>query len=92
MASSLLASWLPVVLWLINDHLYRQAAFFSIIPSLILFPWYRTAATLLAPLAIYGFQAIAINGRITTLTGRKAIWKGREVGSTIPPLGGKSSP
>jgi len=79
MASTLLASWLPVILWLVQDQLYRQAALFAIIPSVILFPWYRSAATLLAPLAIYGFQAIAINGMITTLTGRKAIWKGREV-------------
>ena len=79
MASTLLASWLPVILWLVQDHLYRQAALFALIPSVILFPWYRSAATLLAPLAIYGFQAIAINGMITTLTGRKAIWKGRDV-------------
>jgi len=79
MASTLLASWLPVVVWLLNDHLYRQAALFAVVPSVVLFPWYRSAAALLAPVAIYGFQAIAINGMITTITGRKAIWKGRAV-------------
>ncbi len=79
MASTLLASWLPVIVWLLNDHLYRQAALFAVVPSVVLFPWYRSAAALLAPVAIYGFQAIAINGMITTITGRKAIWKGREV-------------
>ncbi len=79
MASTLLASWLPVMVWLLNDHLYRQAALFAVVPTVVLFPWYRSAAALLAPVAIYGFQAIAINGMVTTLTGRKAIWKGREV-------------
>jgi hypothetical protein len=49
------------------------------VPSVALFPWYRSAAALLAPLAINGFQAIAINGMFTTITGRKAIWKDRAV-------------
>lgn len=79
MASTLLASWLPCILWLVKDHLYQQAVLFSLIPAVVLFPWYRSPAAILAPLAIYGFQAIAINGMITTITGRKAIWKGREV-------------
>ena len=37
------------------------------------------AAALLAPVAIYLFQFVALNSMFKTLTGRKSVWKGREV-------------
>ena len=79
LASILLTSWLPVLILLLLNHLWRQAILFGLLPSVILFPWYRSASTLLAPVAIYLFQYVALNGMFKTLTGRKSIWKGREV-------------
>jgi hypothetical protein len=48
-------------------------------PFLSLLPWYRGVRVLLAPLGIYLFQLIALNGMLTTLTGRKTSWKDRSV-------------
>jgi hypothetical protein len=33
----------------------------------------------MAPVAIYLFQFVALNSMFKTLTGRKSVWKGREV-------------
>jgi chlorobactene glucosyltransferase len=78
-SSILLTTWLPVLMWLLWAHLYRQAAIFAVIPSLILLPWYRGASALLAPVAIYLFQGIALSAMWKNLTGRKTEWKGRAV-------------
>ena len=78
-ASILLTSWLPVLALLIWQGYTRQAVLFALVPSVVLFPWYRSAAALLAPVAIYLFQFVALNSMFKTLTGRKSVWKGREV-------------
>jgi glycosyltransferase involved in cell wall biosynthesis len=78
-ASILLTSWLPVLALLLLNHLWRQAILFALLPSLILFPWYRNLYAVTAPVAIYLFQCIALNSMFKTLTGAKSIWKGREV-------------
>ena len=78
-ASILLTSYLPVLAWLVSERQFACAAGFALLPSLALLPWYRSIAALWAPIAIYVFQLIALNGMLTTLFGRKAIWKGRRV-------------
>lgn len=79
LSSILLASWLPLLVLLILTGYKRQAILFALLPSLVLFPWYSGAAALLAPVAIYLFQFVALNSMWKTLTGRKSVWKGREV-------------
>jgi hypothetical protein len=78
-ASILLTSWLPVLILLLLNHLWRQAILFGLLPTVTLFPWYRSVAAAGAPIAIYLFQFIALNGMFKTLTGKKSLWKGREV-------------
>ena len=78
-ASILLTSWLPVLVLLILQGMTRQAILFALLPTVVLFPWYRSPAALLAPVAIYLFQLVALNSMFKTLTGRKSVWKDREV-------------
>lgn len=79
LSSILLTSWLPVLALLLISGYHRQAMLFALLPSVVLFPWYRSPAALLAPAAIYLFQLVALNSMVKTLTGRKSVWKGREV-------------
>jgi cellulose synthase/poly-beta-1,6-N-acetylglucosamine synthase-like glycosyltransferase len=79
LASILLTSWLPVLALLILGGYPRQAVLFGLLPTVILFPWYRSAAALLAPVAIYVFQFVVLNAMWKTLSGQKSIWKGRPV-------------
>ena len=79
LASILLTSWLPLMVLLIASGYSRQAILFGLLPSVILFPWYRSAAALLAPVAIYVFQFVVLNAMFKNLTGQKSIWKGRAV-------------
>ncbi|MFN0101826.1 MAG: glycosyltransferase [Bryobacteraceae bacterium] len=79
LASVLLTSWLPILVLLILNGYGRQAILFGLLPTIILFPWYRSASALLAPVAIYLFQIVALNSMWKTLTGGKSVWKGREV-------------
>ncbi len=78
LASILLVSWLPILTLLILSGYNRQAILFALLPVVILFPWYRSAAALLAPVAIYLFQFIALASIIKGLTGGKTERKGRE--------------
>ncbi len=79
-ASVLLTSYLPVLLLLAVDHHWIPAALFALLPSALLAGWYRDAGpALAAPIAIYVFQLIALDGMFRVLLGRKAIWKGRRV-------------
>jgi cellulose synthase/poly-beta-1,6-N-acetylglucosamine synthase-like glycosyltransferase len=79
-ASILLTSYLPVLAWLLADEQWLAALAFAFVPGVSLLPWYGSIGpALLAPLAIYVFQLIVLNGMITTLFGRKAVWKGRNV-------------
>ncbi|MBM3785342.1 MAG: hypothetical protein FJW30_13330 [Acidobacteria bacterium] len=47
------AAWLPLLALLTASGLYRQAALFAVLPTVLLFPWYRNALALYAPIAIY---------------------------------------
>jgi chlorobactene glucosyltransferase len=88
-ASLLLTSWLPGLLWGAAD--YPRAvgfgAMFAPTPAILLFlapflalwPWYRGRHVLLAPLAIYAFQAIALDAMWITLSRQRTEWKGRDV-------------
>lgn len=88
LASILLTSWAPVLylayldlpqspewpLFLINT----PAFFLLVMPFVLLAPWYGWRF-ILAPAGVYLFQLIALNGMMTTLTGRASQWKGRRV-------------
>jgi chlorobactene glucosyltransferase len=87
-ASILLTSWAPVLFLAYLDLpptprwplllMQTPAVFLLVLPFVLLAPWYR-ARFALAPAGIYLFQLIALNGMLTTLTGRSSQWKGRRV-------------
>ncbi len=85
LASILLTSWLPVLIWAIRDTaglrqaLFTPAVVLLIAPVVGLWPWYRGWRVLLGFSAIYLFQLIALNAMLSTIAGRKAIWKDRRV-------------
>lgn len=79
LASMLLTAYAPVLAWLFLEDQWPVAVAFALIPAAALVPWYGSGWALGAPVAIYVFQLIALNGMATTLFGRKAIWKGRRV-------------
>ncbi len=86
-SSILLTSWLPVLLlaWRRNRLFTGPGLLLFVAPILLLSPWYgghnkrSLGHVLLAPFGIYLFQLIALNGMLTTITGRHAIWKDRQV-------------
>jgi len=88
LASILLTSWLPVLLLgstdypplsLVTSLTLTPVTILFFAPLLSLLPWYRGWRVILAPFAIYGFQMIALNGMLVTLTRRATLWKGRRV-------------
>ena len=79
LASILLTSYAPVIALLISGDNWIAAAAYAAVPILCLIPWYAGPMVLLAPLAIYVFQFIALSAMFFSLHGRKAIWKGRPV-------------
>ena len=79
-ASILLTSYLPVLAWLLVDRQWVAAGIFAVLPPISLASWYeKWSHAMLAPVAIYLFQLIALNGMLTTLLRRKTDWKGRRV-------------
>ena len=79
-ASVLLASYLPVLALLAFEARWFALAAFAVLPPALLAPWYGgLPRALLAPLAIYPFQWIALRGMIATTLGRPVVWKGRTV-------------
>ncbi len=85
-ASILLTSYLPVLVLLLAAHFsLLPSAIFALLPFLWLSSWYSAPngrhpwRILLAPFGIYLFQLIALDGMLSTLTHRKAVWKGRRV-------------
>jgi hypothetical protein len=83
-SSILLTSWLPVALCLIANRRFTAAtlmelAILLMTPIAGLWPWYGSFWALSSPLAIYLFQSIALDGMLSALTPRKAVWKGRRV-------------
>lgn len=78
-ASILLTSYLPLLLLLISEQQWIAATLFGATPIILLLPWYESPMALLAPIAIYLFQFIALTAMFLSIHGRKAIWKGRPV-------------
>jgi hypothetical protein len=79
LASLLLMLWLPILVLMVLSGYNRQAVLFGLLPTVVLFPWYRSATALLAPVAIYLFQFVALNALVKTLSGNKSVLNGREV-------------
>ncbi len=79
LSSMFILSWLPLLVMLALTEQWIPAALFAILPTLLLAPWYGSVGSIFAPLAIYAFQLIALNGMVTTLFGVKVNWKGRPV-------------
>jgi hypothetical protein len=79
LASLLLILWLPILVLMVLSGYNRQAILFGLLPAVVLFPWYRSAFALLAPVAIYLVQFVAVNALVKTLTASKSVLKGREV-------------
>jgi chlorobactene glucosyltransferase len=82
-ASILLTSSLPALCYAINrrggGRAFLPAALLIASPMAGLWSWYGSAWALLSPAAIYLFQLIALDGMLSTLTPRGAVWKGRRV-------------
>lgn len=78
-SSIVMTTWLPVAAALWYAHADAALAGFLFAPALAWLPWYRSPRALLAPLAIYLFQAIALSGMFKALLGLKSEWKGRPV-------------
>ncbi len=79
-ASIFAASWLPVIVALWRDEAWIALFAFAALPTFLLASWYRgVLPAMLAPIAIYLFQLIALNGMFVALAGRKVLWKGRPV-------------
>lgn len=79
-ASIAMTSWLPALLFLLFQQLWFPAALFFLVPAFAWRPWYGSFfRALLAPLAIYLFQAIAVSAMFKSLAGLTTDWKGRRV-------------
>ena len=84
LASILLTSWAPVLLLGLSDYPTFSLAptpvtLLFFVPFLALLPWYRGLNVLFAPIGIYLFQFIALNGMVTTILRRPVQWKSRNV-------------
>jgi chlorobactene glucosyltransferase len=79
-ASVLMTSYLPVLLWLIREGEFAGTLAFAVVPMLATFAWYRGSyGVLLAPVAIYVFQIIALHSMAAHFFGFGGMWKGRKV-------------
>jgi glycosyltransferase involved in cell wall biosynthesis len=80
LASILMTSWLPVVVWLALEGWWLVLVAFLFVPTLAWYRWYGSLSRAWrAPLAIYLFQAIILTATVRSLLGLKTIWKGRPV-------------
>lgn len=80
-ASVVMTSWFPILVWLAIGGCWATAACLAFIPGVAWRPWYYSwRGALLAPVAIYIFQMIALHGMLKTLLGLSTDWKGRQVG------------
>ncbi len=72
--------WLPVMIWLAVTRQWAPLVAFGLMPSALLGVWYRNPLrALLAPLGICGMFAVVLNGAFAAVTGRRLMWKGREL-------------
>jgi cellulose synthase/poly-beta-1,6-N-acetylglucosamine synthase-like glycosyltransferase len=79
-ASIVMTSWLPVLAALWWAGLKAEAALFALAPAAAWRPWYGSwLRSLAAPVAIYGFQLIALSALFKFAFGLTTAWKGRRV-------------
>ncbi len=79
-SSALMTSWLPMLVYLLHKGETTAAALFFFVPALAWLPWYGfSLSALLAPIAIYLFQLIAISAMVKDYFGIGTDWKGRHV-------------
>ena len=79
-ASITMTSWMPMLVVLLYLHLWAAAGLFLLVPALAWRRWYGSwRYALLAPVAIYLFQAIAISAMLKGILGLTTDWKGRRV-------------
>ena len=75
-----MTAWLPVLLALLYFHIWPAAAIFFFVPAIAWRRWYGSwRYALLAPLAIYLFQAVAMLAMVKSVFGLTTDWKGRRV-------------
>ena len=81
LASILLTSYLPVLVWLmLDDNLPLVAPLLSPVPTvLVLLPWYAILRRSSAPARHLPVSTDRAERHASTLFGRKAVWKGRRV-------------
>ena len=80
LASIVMSSWLPVLLFQIYAGTWISAFVFALLPSMLFYSWYGSfGRALLTPLGIYAFQLIALNAMVHTTFGLPTQWKGRPV-------------
>jgi 4,4'-diaponeurosporenoate glycosyltransferase len=80
LGSALLAAlWLPTLAWLAWEKQWIGAAALALVPTLLLWPWYRHWSALLAPVAVYWILPALGRGLLSALLGRPVRWKGRTV-------------
>jgi len=79
-AATLMTTWLPVLVWLGYRGQAVAAAILFFVPAIAWRPWYGSLrVSLLAPMAIYLFQLIAVTAMVKDLFGLTTQWKGRPV-------------
>ena len=80
LASILLASYLPIAAWMLSEgYGWPYITPFLLLPVILLGVWYAGLAVLLAPVAIYMFQLIALNALVSLTFDRRVIWKDRRI-------------
>lgn len=79
-AATVMTSWLPMLVWLVQKEQFIAAAIFFFVPAAAWRAWYgSTLHALFAPFAIYLFQMIALSAMVKDYFGLKTEWKGRQV-------------
>lgn len=82
-AALLMAAWLPIFAWLLQDADRRPAIALAILPFLLIWRWYpRGLASLFAltlPIAVYAALPMLFGALISALGGGAPEWKGRRI-------------
>jgi glycosyltransferase involved in cell wall biosynthesis len=81
LASIVMTSWLPALLWLLVEGAWPAALGFALVPAVGWARWYGgVLRPLSAPVAIYLFQVVVLSGMFKTILGLPTRWKDRRVG------------
>jgi glycosyltransferase involved in cell wall biosynthesis len=80
LAAGVALLWLPVLVGLLYDRLWMDAALFALVPVILLRPWYPSPwRTLWAPIAFYLAIPFLFHATLAGVTGRQVTWKGRQL-------------